>query len=421
MTRRRAATTRLEPGEHSIDRNTPTPRVLKGTEVIVLDWSVRLHNGRLIEGKRTQGRTAAEVRRRAKATAADLLATDGQRTRWKATTPIEKYLDQVSAAEIEQSGLREASVRQYRRLLGLLRGQLAGHSISSAWHYDVLVEALYAIAAANGAEAARQSRALLGKYVAQPLMRHRLVDRNPLDGARLDFRRHAPAPDPDKPKRGGRGLTADEQEKVIEHLLALDPADGVPERVRGRWSFADRVAKRRATIDLTLLQAGTALRISEALQITCGLVDVDADGVMHVNVTKEIAKTGVARRTPVADSRVADHLRARLDAASGPDEYLIGAPSDPTKRWRPSGNGGAGKPVADLYQQLATELDIPLLEHARSHMWRTTLSSRYEEAGVPREHYAAVLGHDAQTNERSYTDRTDTSALVAAYRGRHGG
>lgn len=86
-----------------------------------------------------------------------------------------------------------------------------------------------------------------------------------------------------------------------------------------------------------------------------------------------------------------------------------------------SGSAGATASVAEVYKQLATNLDITLLEHSRSHVWRTTLSKRYEEAGVPREHYAAVLGHDEETNARSYTDRTVTLALVEAYRDRHRG
>lgn len=420
MARRRAATTRLENGEHSIDRNTPTARTLNGREVVALDWSVRLHNGRLISNKRTQGRTAAQVRRRAKGMAIELLASNGHRSQWNATTPIEKYLDEVCAAEIEQSGRREASLRQYRRLLRLIRRQLNGHSVSSAWHFDVLVDALNAIAAENGAEAARQSRSVIGKYIGQPLKRHRLVDSNPLVGARLDFTRLAPDSDPTLPRRGGRALSADEQEQVIAHLLELDPAAGVAVKARGRWGFEVRVAKRRNAIDLTLLQAGSGLRISEALQITRELLEVDDAGVMHVNVTREIAKTGVPRRAPVADPRITAHLLRRLSTLSA-GEYLIGAPADTMKRWPTSGSSGATSPVAGLYKQLATDLGITLLEHSRSHVWRTTLSSRYEEAGVPREHYAAILGHDEETNARSYTDRTDTSALVEAYRDRHGG
>jgi integrase len=389
--------------------------MLKGQAVWVLDWSVRLHDGRLIEGRRTQGRTATECKRKAKRKAAELLATGGHAS-WTGADKIERYLDEVTGPAIAEAG-RPATVRQYNRALKMLREQLAGHSISSAWRYDVLVDALNSIAAEHGAESARQARTVLGKYVGQPMERHRLTDRNPLEGAHLDLRKHAPVSD--KPKVGGRGLRAAEQERVITWLLETDPAEGVEPPKRGRWTLADRVAKRRNTIDLTILQAGTGLRISEALQITCGHVYEGDDGVLRINVTKEIAKTGVARQTPVADPRIEAHLRARLDRAESLDEFVVGAPADPMKMRRSSGNGGAGGEVAKLYQQLATELDVPLMQHARTHLWRTTLSSRYAEAGVDREDYAAALGHDEQTNEASYTDRTDTSALVKAYRRRH--
>jgi integrase len=153
------------------------------------------------------------------------------------------------------------------------------------------------------------------------------------------------------------------------------------------------VAKRRNAIDLTLFQAGSGLRISEALQITLELLEVDDEGVMHVNVTREIAKTGVPRRAPVADPRITEHLMRRLCTLSA-GEYLIGAPVDSTKRWPTSGSTGATASVSELYKQLATDLAITLLEHPRSHVWRTPFSSQYEEAGVPREHYVAVPGHD---------------------------
>lgn len=88
MSRRRAVTTRLEPGEHSIDRNTPTERVLSGRTVVALDWSLRLPNGRLLAGRRIQGRAAVEVRRKARAKSTELLSSDGQRSRFNAATPL---------------------------------------------------------------------------------------------------------------------------------------------------------------------------------------------------------------------------------------------------------------------------------------------------------------------------------------------
>lgn len=409
--RRKAATTRLEPGEHSIDRNTPTRRTLKSKEVVVLDWSIRLMDGRLVN-KRTQGRTAAGVRRRAKATATELLAAGGESGQWSPATPIERYMDEVSVPEIQESGLRPDSIAQYQRTLALLRKHLKGYSIGSAWHYDTLLNVLIAISSAHGTETARQSRTVLSRYVGQPLMRHRLVDRNPLAGERIDLSRYAPAPK--RPKRGGRALTSAEQERVITYLLGLNPAEGVEKPKRGRWTLAHRVAKNRNCIDLTLLQAGTGLRIAEALQITGDLLEVD-DGVLHVNVPAHIAKTGLARRVPVADERIAAHLLQRL-AGQDPTLPLIGGAVDPAKKWGKTGNGGAVQAIAKLYTQMADKLDVPLLQDHRSHLWRTTLGARYAEAGVSREHFAAVLGHDEATNAKSYTDHTDTKFMVTAYR-----
>lgn len=412
-TQRKAATSKLEPGEHSIDRNTATERVLKGQTKVVLDWSVRLHDGRLIT-KRTEGTTKAGVKRRAKAKAAELLDT-GANSTWKGTDRIERYLDEVTKPLVMEAG-RDATVRQYLRGLNMLRTQLRGHSIASAWHYDVLADALYAIAAKHGAESARQSRTVMSKYVAQPLKRHRMINHNPLDGAALDLKKHAP--ESTRPDVAGRGLRPAEQERVIAWLLSADPAEGVEAPKRGRWSLADKVAKEERTIALTIFQAGTALRVSEALQLTFEHFNIQ-DEVLHIYVPKEIAKTGIARNTPVADPRIEEYLLARRDRASSPKAYVIGSPTDPMKMWRTSGSSSAGEMVRKLYPRLAVELDVPLMEDARTHLWRTTLSSRYSEAGVDRKDYAAMLGHDEKTNEASYTDRTDTGASVLAYRKAH--
>lgn len=415
-TRRKAATTRLEPGEHSIDRNTPTKRVLKTGEVVVLDWSVRLKDGRLVN-KRTQGRTYAGVRRRAKTTAENMLKTSGQSGKWTPTTPIVRYIDEVGFQEIDSAGLRPDSVAQYRRTLKLLRKQLAGHSIASAWQYDVLVAMLNKISEVHGEETARQARTVLGRYVGRPLKRHRLVDGNPLAGERLDLARYAPDRG-GKRRRGGRALTAEEQERVLLYLLTLNPAKGVVPPKRGCSTLEDRIAKRRNVIDLTLLQAGTGLRIAEALQITGDLLEVDDSGILHVMVPAEVAKTHQARRVPVADQRIAFHLLAR-QARQDSANPLIGGAADPSKRWGKTGNGGAIQAIANLYKQMAAILEVPLMEDHRSHLWRTTLGARYAEAGVPREQFAAVLGHDEATNAKSYTDRTDTTGMVTAYNKTH--
>lgn len=59
-----AAKTRLQTGKHSIDRTNPRPH----NGGYVLDWSIRLNDGKLVR-KRTQGATKSAVRARAKETA----------------------------------------------------------------------------------------------------------------------------------------------------------------------------------------------------------------------------------------------------------------------------------------------------------------------------------------------------------------
>jgi hypothetical protein len=59
------------------------------------------------------------------------------------------------------------------------------------------------------------------------------------------------------------------------------------------------------------------------------------------------------------------------------------------------------------------------MDFQRTDPWRTTLNMRLKEAGVSQADRAAQFGHDVETNETSYTDKTDIRALTAAYRQRH--
>ena len=415
--RRRAPTTRLEPGEHSIDRNTPTDRVLKGQTVMALDWSIRLLNGRLLENRRTQGRTATEVRRKAKAAAKKLLVSEGGGGQWKPTDPIERYLDEVSAKEILNADLRPDSVRKYNRLLKLLREQLAGHSIATAEVPDVLIAAIQRITAEHGYETGRQTQHFHGRYVSQPLRRHKLLTHDPIEGMNLNLRKHAPRST--GPKRGGVALSQAEQERVLVYLFKLDPGAGIPLKQRGRWSYETRRTKQLCAIDLTLLQIGTGLRLKEALALQWTDVFYDEDGVMRVNVSSDVAKTRIARQPAVLDSRVQKRLEERRACVRNDEQFVVGAPSDPLKPWGKTGNGGASQILADLYRKVAEEADAPHMDFQRTHLWRTTLNKRLEEAGVSQADRAAQFGHDVETNEASYTDNTDINAVTAAYRERH--
>lgn len=411
-----APRTYLEPGHHSVDRCNPTPATRRGKPCFRMEWHVRLHDGLLLR-KNTEGQTKTAVRTKARRAAERLLAAGGSSPQWKPGTPIERYIDEVSMKEITDTRLRPRSARRYRDIVLLLRQQLAGRSISATMHYDILAEALDTIGYEHGPEAARQSKSILGKYLIQPLRRHRLVTTNPIQGLRLDLGKYPPKKD--GPTRGGQGLSAGDQERVIRYLLALDPAEGVEPPGPGPWTIEHRITRNRRIIDLTLLQIGTGLRVSEALKMTRQRVVVDDDGYMYAITGKIHAKTHKGRYTPVLDSRIQKHLQQMVEAVHSDDEYLFGRPSDPMKFWPPDGGSGASGYIAELYQRMATELDIPCMQHLRTHLWRTTLGSRCQEAGIARKDYADVLGHDPETNEKYYTDDVDLTAFVAAYRGTH--
>lgn len=410
MSPQRAATTRLEPGQDSIDRATPRKR----GEIWLLDWKIRLHDGRLVT-RRSQAATKGEVRRRAKRVAEELLATGGGA--WKTTSLLKDYLAQVSGPAIEAAQLRPNSRARYRISLGQLAGtcrdhrhvhSLGTHSISSGSRFRALESCLQEIAELHGAESAKQARTVLSKYVLQQLIRDEVIAGNPLAGMAMDLRSTAK---PRPQKRGGRALSKDQYSAVVDYLLELDPAEDQAKPVRGRWTLETRIAKRRNAIDVTLLQAATGLRISEANAITwVRHVETSDDGTIYVTVTEDISKTHRERRVPVLDDRVAERLLIRQNASPSQAAYVIGSPADSTKQWDRRNCGGA---VTALFVELSQALDIELLNSARTHVWRTTLNSMLLE-DVPEVVRAAFFGHDAEVNRSSYTDLTDTSRMVHA-------
>ncbi|TFD01326.1 site-specific integrase [Cryobacterium sinapicolor] len=244
----------------------------------------------------------------------------------------------------------------------------------------------------------------------QQLNRDELIHGNPLLGMSIDLKTNAK---PVTVERGGKALTRTQYYSVLDFLLDLDPADGQSKPRRGRWSLDDRIAKRRNAIDLTLLQATTGLRVSEANAITFSRhMETEDDGTLHVIVTEDISKTHRERRVPVLDDRVAQRLLTRQNAATGHPAYVIGSPSDGTTIWD---RRNCTAEIAKLYVELAQELHIKLLDTSRTHVWRATLNSLLLTQ-VPEVIRAAFFGHDAAVNRASYTDLTDTSSMVAAAR-----
>lgn len=419
---RRAASTRLALGEDSIDRVTPVQR---DDGSIVIDWSVRLPDGRLV-AKRSQARTVDEVRRRAKAKASDLVQAKDQST-WKLTDSLDAYLDTVSWPKIEDADLRPSSRTRYKSILRLLQGRawdpdrktyaacrdhphnasLSSHTIASAVRFRTHEQALQEIARTHGPESAHQARSVLSKYVIQQLIRDGLITGNPLFGVDIDLRGEHRG---NGAKRAsGRALRRDEYLRVLDYLLSIDPADGANTPRRGRWIVADAVAKRANAIDLTLIQATSGLRMTEAATRTWHDVDGDVSGRVFITVPDAVSKTHRGRRVPILDPRVADRLMARRATAQSPSEYVIGAPTAKTKMWE---QRNRDRIVAALYVELADVLDIEMLRSARSHVWRATLNSLL--LSLPEAQRTAFFGHGPAANRQHYTDVTDVTPLITA-------
>ena len=394
-------TTRLGPGEHSIDRNTP---YTNASGKWLLDWHVRTHEGRLLK-RRSQADNKGEVRRRAKATAKVLL-TSGNAS-WKPTQPMTKYIDQVARPLIEQAPderLRLQTRRRYLIVLQWIRDELDGLSIGDASKFRVQEQALQHISLLRGRETGRQARNVLGKYINQQLVRDNLIPANPLVGMSIDLGRTKTT----AKGKGGVALTRDEYRRTVDALLSIDPADGITAG-RGRFSVAERTQKVANTVDVLLVGAATGLRISEILTLTWDYVIIDGSDV-KITVTEQASKTRRARTVPVLDPRVAQRIIAR---AADDTTYVIGSPADQDKQWD---RDNAQKAAKAMLSRLGDDLDIDTLRTHSTHLWRATLNTMLVGV-VPDAQRAAYFGHDTSINRAAYTDTTDVSGMTSAFAG----
>lgn len=276
--------------------------------------------------------------------------------------------------------------------------------------FRTLETKLQDIAGSHGTESALQARNVMSKYVIGQLIRDDLVAGNPLTGMSIDLGDHKAKAKPE----GGRALTEAQYDRVLDYLLARDPAEDVEPPKRGRFTLQDRIAVYRASIDLTLLQMATGLRIKEARTLTWANVEIDGKQ-MSVTITPEISKTKRGRTVPVLDDRVCAHLLKRKQGVGG--TLVVGSPANPNGVWEQS---NAQKAVTRLLRQTATACDVPLLQEVSSHVWRATLNSMYLK-DIPEVLRSAYFGHDVAMNRSSYTDLTDTSLLVKASKARREG
>lgn len=406
----RATTSRLQPGQDSIDRAKPYP--FRGGWG--LTWRVRLHSDELIE-RRTQAPTKGEVRARARRTAKELLNTPGSGS-WTPRSMVLDYLEQVTLPLLESPQLSESTQLRYELSYRLLRGEcstegckhkrsLAGLSLYTAMQPRRLKECLEEIAQLHGARNVKHCKLVASKYLARPLKLDGIIEYNPLIDLDLDLSRAK------KPKvtRGGHSLTMPEYRRVISYLLEADPTQ-VEQPKRGRWSIAERIVERETCIDIVLTQATTGLRISELCNRPAGDWEITADGTAIVHLPPHATKTGKSRPVPVLDPRVSERIRARLAGITDPQQPVFGAPADATQQWDASNRN---MKLAKLYIELAEQCKILELHTERGHVWRTTLNSLLADY-LPEDARIRLLGHTADVNRQHYTAVTDTSKVLRA-------
>lgn len=397
----------LSPGEHSVDRVTPR-EIATGTWRI--DWSVCLPSGRVLH-KQTQASTVTVARRRAKQTAANLLlAGGGERTLWSPSMKAEDFIQEEAVRSVRAAGLAPSTTRLYVTALMRVRAELRGLPLAEAATYGQLEAALQEVSEHYGLGAAKNAKkALTGHFIA-PLLRHRLIDANPL-AHRVDLVSMA-KPAEQKPK-GSAELTNADRLKVIDYLLQLDPAEGVPEKSRSRWSYAHRLRYRQNAITQCLLQASTGLRLQEAAGQAHE--DIDANGWLTTTFPKPVRVGSESvrkpRTIPVLDPRVIAYIDAHSVEGS---PWVLPSPADSARKW---GSTAAKEAMADLYPQLAETLGIPPLQTLRSHAWRSTISAHLKAEGVPMDAVTAYLGHSEAVNLQSYTHGVDLGAVTALISG----
>lgn len=407
-----------EPGYNSVDDSNPT-RQSDGTWVI--RWRFWPYDGGKSKPYRHQGATKGEALAKARAKAAELTIGRDHAT-WTPSSKVSEFIDKVSTPSIENDArLRDSSRARYLAVIKYAVGEctrhdhpasLAGRTLHDITHHQdafIRLEAcVLEVARLHGSETARQMRNVIEKHLMKQLIRHGLIRQheNPLAGMPIAYGTNKTT---NKPS-GGHALAEADYDRVLAYLLAIDPAEGAVKPKRGPYTLDDRIAMRRNIVDATLLQAVTGMRITETCTVEPHEVKDNAQGGVNIYIPPEKAKTGVARTVTVLDARVAARIRDRRDGAVT-GQYIIGAPSDPTKRWEPSNRD---KRARALYKEMSVSLGIDLMEaEFRSHGWRTTLNMLYNH--LPDHIRASWFGHGVDVNHSNYSDSSvDLSAMVTA-------
>lgn len=396
----------LEPGENDIDRRSVVDNGKGGYR---LQWSIMLPDGKLKRCKtELSNATKGAVKRRAKEQADMLLKSAGSSGAWTLRSQMSDYIRQVSMPEVENSKCRDNTKRRYRIVLNLLADAWSGYSIADAVKPRCMQDKLNDIARKHGTTTATQCRKVASRWVLKPLEKVDCV----LNGIKLPSTpveitvQHCARKKP----KGGQAVPEGEWRACVDYMLGLDPSEVSK---RGAYTIEQRIAQRRAVVEMTMLQAVTGLRISEARTLTWDKVHVTQDG-MKVEITPDISKTHKGRFAAVLDPRVADRILARPH--TDPEGRVFPTPTTGTGEWDRQNCQKA------MNKFMRTELSkvSPMLAEHSSHVWRSTLATIADRRGVSEAVNAAQFGHSVQVDREYYNDQSDTADYVREMMGAGG-
>ena len=397
----------IEPGENTIADNVPRKN---SDGQFWLDWRYRPKDGSPSKRFRSKGSTKALARSRAYAKLDKLQEMENAKSGWTVSDPLKDYAKASYKAYKASKRLSPLTIRAYDEAFALLTEPCSkhAHSLDGLRIKDVRFSSvkniLTDLASRHGRTRAKHARTVLSAAIIDYLVDDDLLSGNPITGASLD--RLTASVKPER-TRGGVALTHDETERVITHLLALEPLREITS-ARGRWTVEDRARKWQCAIDQALLQAGTSLRANEANNILVGDVK-EIGGQMVIDVRPEIAKVGKARFALVFDDRIAGRIRERVEGREA-HHYVIGSPMNPAIPWD---RNNASKAMRELYPRLAEACKVPALEVQRSHVWRTTNFHLWGRYMTP-ELANIQFGNSEAVRASNYTDPRDLDALVSA-------
>ena len=314
------------------------------------------------------------------------------------------YIEKVTRPKIEDStDLKDLSKRRYLASLNLVAAELKGYSVFDAMQFQVLEQTLQAVAKTHPGSVS-SARTVLSRYIADALVRDGVIAGNPIRKAWLNIRTQGK-----DEATGRRTLTNGEYELVIKHLLTRDVTGPLVEPKKGGARQSTINAHARIT-RLTLLQAVTGLRISEANRIKWEHVEDDGENII-INATRDIVKgrkgKEKGRYIPILREDVSAYLRQHREDG---ERYVVGSPTTTARAWDAT---NADDKVPELYKQIAEETGVEILRDLRSHSWRATLHGVYADVMDARTR-ADIFGHTEQVADEYYNDRANVEALIRA-------